>query len=156
MSSVTWFRSYIILKKKTFKNLLWSGWTDQGETLHLWPPIHEEQKVQTYDVIGHMVGHWTVILDLPCHIGYELKKNKYKQIAEQFIVPHLTKGHNSIKRKGRVIVLAHCTPSEHALSAYKVSTKSIHWFWSYAPDKKCGRKDARTDGRTERQRSANL
>ena len=80
-------------------------------------------------------------------LHYKVNYNKYKQIAEQFIVPHLTKGHNSKKRKGRVIVLAHCTPSEHALSTYKVSTKSIHWFWSYAPDKKCGRKDGRKDGR---------
>ena len=47
------------------------------------------------------------------------------------------------------MVLAHCTSSEHALSAYKVSTKSIHWFSSYAPDRKCGRKDGRTDGRKD-------
>ena len=43
-------------KKITFKNLLlWSGWTDRGETLHVWPSVHEEQKVHTYDIIGHMV-----------------------------------------------------------------------------------------------------
>ena len=40
---------------KTFKNLLWNGGTDRGETLQVWPPIDEEQKVHTYDVIGHMV-----------------------------------------------------------------------------------------------------
>ena len=26
-----------------------------GEALHVWPPIHEELKVHTYDIIGHMV-----------------------------------------------------------------------------------------------------
>ena len=57
MSSVTWFGSHIVffILKKTFKNLLWSGWTDRGETLQAWPPIHEEQKVHKYDVISHMV-----------------------------------------------------------------------------------------------------
>ena len=80
------------------------------------------------------------------------KQKGVKTVTSDLRWRRLTKGHNSKKRKGRVIVLAHCTTSEHALSAYKVSTKSIHWFWSYAPDKKCGRKD----GRTERQRSANL
>ena len=56
MSFVTWFRqSYCFFCFfLTFKNpLLWSGWTDQGETLKVWPPIHE-QKVHTYDVISHM------------------------------------------------------------------------------------------------------
>ena len=44
------------LQKIPFKNLLfWSGWTNRGETLHVWPPVHEEQKVHTYDIIGHIV-----------------------------------------------------------------------------------------------------
>ena len=44
------------IKKETFKNVfLWRGWTNRGETLHVWPPVHEEQKVHTYDIIGHMV-----------------------------------------------------------------------------------------------------
>ena len=52
---------YYFFPKKTFKNVLfWSGSTDRGETLHVWPPIHEEQKSHTYNVIGHMVwqSYW--------------------------------------------------------------------------------------------------
>ena len=51
-SSITLFSRHLFFL--TFKNL-WNGWTDRGETLHIWHPIHEEQKVHTFDVIGHMV-----------------------------------------------------------------------------------------------------
>ena len=27
----------------------------KAKTLHIWLPIHEEQKGNTYDIIGHMV-----------------------------------------------------------------------------------------------------
>ena len=51
-------------KKNNFKNLiLWSGWTNRGETLHVWLLVHEEQKVHTYDIRGHMV--WQPYLIYP-------------------------------------------------------------------------------------------
>ena len=51
-SSVTWFGSRIIFVFLTFKILLlWNSWTDRDETLNAWPPVDEEQKVHTYDVI---------------------------------------------------------------------------------------------------------
>ena len=56
-SLVMGFGSHVVLKNKnTFKNLLCSGLTERGETSLLWPPVHEEQKVHTYDIIGYMVG----------------------------------------------------------------------------------------------------
>ena len=65
----------LLKKKKTFKNLLWSGWTDRGKTLQVWLSIHDEQKVPTYDVIGHMIRQ-----------PYCLKKKTSKifsEVAEQ-------------------------------------------------------------------------
>jgi len=44
---------YCFLKKS--KIFLWSGSTDPGETLHVRLPVHEEQKIHAYYVIGHMV-----------------------------------------------------------------------------------------------------
>ena len=40
-----WFDRHIVFNIKTFKNLLQNSWTDRGETLQVWSPIHEEQKV---------------------------------------------------------------------------------------------------------------
>ena len=54
-SSITCFDSHIVHQKYTFKNLLWSGWPDWGKTLHVWPPVHEAEKVHIYAIIGHMV-----------------------------------------------------------------------------------------------------
>ena len=45
---------HFVLFFLTFKNL-WSGWTDRGETLHVWLPMHEERNVHTYHIIGHLV-----------------------------------------------------------------------------------------------------
>ena len=52
---VIWQPYCCFFLKENLKNFLCNVWKDRGETSHIWPPIHEEQKGHTYDVIGHMV-----------------------------------------------------------------------------------------------------
>ena len=48
----------------------WNGWTDRDESLHVWPPVHDEQKVHTYDVICHMVYQQYWIYPTPIKIHH--------------------------------------------------------------------------------------
>ena len=56
----------LFLKNKNKNLLLWSGWTDRGKTLQVWPPICEEQNVHTYDVTSHMVWQPYLIYPYTC------------------------------------------------------------------------------------------
>ena len=58
-----------------------------------------------------------------------------------------TKGHNSVKNVGGVMVLVLCTSSDDVLYLYKVSRKYLKPFPSYGPDTK-KLTDGQTDGRT--------
>ena len=59
------------------------------------------------------------------------------------------RGDNSKTKVDRVMVLNHCTSPGCHLFIFQVSSKSIEYFWRYAPDKG-GRKDGRTEsGRTD-------
>ena len=53
----------IFFNIKTIKNLLQNGWTDRSETLQVWSPIHEEQKVlHLWHHRSHGLGAMTFFL----------------------------------------------------------------------------------------------
>ena len=66
-------------------------------------------------------------------------------------IPKISKGNNSAKNVGGVMVVNLCTSSDHGLYLYQVSWNYLERYQSYGPDTNVQPlTDGRTDGRTDR------
>ena len=96
---------------------------------------------------GHALYFYQVLWN------YFIRYQSYR--ADTISIPKISKGNNSAKNVGGVMVVNLCTSSDHGLCFYQVSWNYLERYQSYGPDTNVqpltdGRADGRTDGRTDR------